>query len=238
MRFLCRVGPGLPGAATSRYWTPFAAADEIRRKQVKKIRLLAKTYRLPGSRRALRPRRERCAHRNTSLEFGIPDKKAYGVAITAGSTTRRDSAGDAAGTCDQNLASKMLHQGLSRARARGLLFAYSARACPAAARWDSSSGRGASAVGTAIIRATATVRRDALDLGHTQYLHGHFFKYALEKEGKWEGQGRATWKWSPASSISRPRVHTYGNPPAPMVAFDSATLQADRGYGRTMSFRT
>lgn len=213
---LCRVGPGTPGGTLfRRYWTPFAAADEIQRKRVKKIRLLGEdlvVYRDLEGRYGLVA--ERCAHRSTSLEFGIPEKKGLRCCYHG---WLYDEKGQCRETplepATSNLASKMCIKAYPVRELGGLLFAYlGPEPAPLLPRWSLFVWpRSIRQVGTAVIPCNwLQCVENALDLGHTRYLHGHFFKYALEKEGRWEGQGRPTLEMESCIVDIETEVHTYG----------------------------
>jgi len=73
---LTRVGPGTPmGDLLRRYWQPVAAAAELEREPVRRVRFLGEDltlYRSEAGTYGLIT--DVCPHRCTSLEFGIPDR--------------------------------------------------------------------------------------------------------------------------------------------------------------------
>jgi 5,5'-dehydrodivanillate O-demethylase len=72
---LTRVGPGTPmGELLRRYWQPIAAAPELEREPVRRVRFLGEDltlYRSAGGTYGLIT--DVCPHRCTSLAFGIPE---------------------------------------------------------------------------------------------------------------------------------------------------------------------
>jgi 5,5'-dehydrodivanillate O-demethylase len=213
---LSRVGPGTPGGTLlRRYWTPFAASDEIRKKRVKKVRLLGEdlvVYRDLEGRYGLVA--DKCAHRGAGLEFGIPDKIGLRCCYHG---WLYDETGQCRETplepATSKLASKVCIKAYPVKELGGLLFAYlGPDPAPLLPRWSLFVWpRSLRQVGSCLIGCNwLQCVENALDLGHSQYLHGHFFKQVLENEGRWTNQGRPTLEMKSSLSNFEWQLQKYG----------------------------
>jgi len=218
---------GTPGGKLlRRYWTPLPLLtrfDESRsRRSAAREDLIV--YRISKGATA---RRGEVRAPQYVLEFGSPTRRAYGVAITAGSTNET-------GQCREtplepvtsNLASKMCIKAYPVRELGAPLRLSPARACPLLPRleplvWPGASGKSHRNHPCNWLQCV----ENALDLGHTQYLtvtssNTHWRRKQVGRPGACDlGNG------SPASSISRPRSTPTASSSA-MVAFRFRTLQA------------
>lgn len=186
---LTRVGPGTPmGELMRRYWQPFLPAARLDENPVQKVRLLGEDlvcYRDLSGQVGLVG--DRCAHRSVGLEFGIPD--AMGLRCPYHGWCY-----DGEGRCVDT----PLEPAYSRLREHvripsypvremgGLLFAYMGpEPAPLLPPWDVFVWpRSIRQIGYTVIPCNwLQCQENAADPVHSVYLHGHFFRYILEREG-------------------------------------------------------
>jgi 5,5'-dehydrodivanillate O-demethylase len=197
---LTQVGPGTPmGNLLRRYWQPVAAAIELEREPVRKVRFLGEDLTLYRSDAGVYGLVEdRCAHRCMSLEFGIPDPKGLRCAY-------HGWVYDAAGDCvEQPFEDRTFPDARYRDRIKitaypvqelgGLLFAYfGPLPAPLLPRWD------------LLVRNDLDVAVEihalpcnwlqcmdnAADPVHFEFLHAAFGNYTLKKLGRPAGMTQA-----------------------------------------------
>jgi 5,5'-dehydrodivanillate O-demethylase oxygenase subunit len=197
---LTQVGPGTPmGNLLRRYWHPVAAAIELDREPVRKVRFLGEDLTLYRSDAGVYGLVEdRCAHRCMSLEFGIPDAKGLRCAY-------HGWVYDAAGDCvEQPFEDRTFPDAHYRDRIKiiaypvqelgGLLFAYfGPQPAPLLPRWD------------LLVRNDLDVAVEihalpcnwlqcmdnAADPVHFEFLHAAFGNYTLKKLGRPAGMTQA-----------------------------------------------
>jgi 5,5'-dehydrodivanillate O-demethylase len=184
---LARVGPGTPGGELMRrYWVPFLPAGMLDEDPVQQVRLLGEDlicYRdrsgdigLIGS---------RCLHRSVNLRWGIPDEHGLrcpyhgwlydtsGACVEAPLEARPDMFGD-----------RLKLDAYPVQEMGGLLFAYMGpQPAPLLPPWDlfvwPNSVR---QIGYALLEANwLQCQENTGDPTHGVWLHGHQFKYTLEK---------------------------------------------------------
>jgi 5,5'-dehydrodivanillate O-demethylase oxygenase subunit len=197
---LTQVGPETPmGNLMRRYWHPVAAAIELDRDPVRKVRFFGEDltlYRSEAGEYGLVE--DRCAHRCLSLEFGIPDAKGLRCAY-------HGWVYDSAGKCvEQPFEDRAFPEARYRDRIKitaypvqelgGLLFAYFGPApAPLLPRWD------------LLVRDDLDVAVEkhplpcnwlqcmdnAADPVHFEFLHAAFGNYTLKKLGRPAGMTQA-----------------------------------------------
>jgi 5,5'-dehydrodivanillate O-demethylase len=197
---LTQVGPGTPmGNLMRRYWHPVAAAIELDRDPVRKVRFFGEDltlYRSEAGEYGLVE--DRCAHRCMSLEFGIPDPKGLRCAY-------HGWVYDSAGKCvEQPFEDRAFPEARYRDRIKitaypvqelgGLLFAYfGPDPAPLLPRWD------------LLVRDDLDVAVEkhplpcnwlqcmdnAADPVHFEFLHAAFGNYTLKKLGRPAGMTQA-----------------------------------------------
>jgi 5,5'-dehydrodivanillate O-demethylase len=189
---LTQVGPGTPmGNLLRRYWHPIAAAIELEREPVQRVRFLGEDltlYRSAAGAYGLIT--DVCPHRCTSLAFGIPDAKGLRCAY-------HGWVFDGAGNCvEQPFEDRNFSEARYRDRVKvtaypvrelgGLLFAYfGPQPAPELPRWDL-------LVRDDIDRAVEVhplpcnwlqCMDNAADPVHFEFLHATYGNYVREKLG-------------------------------------------------------
>ncbi len=184
---LTRVGPGTPcGELMRRYWIPIAAASQLNANPVRKIRILCEDlilYRdLSGTLGLIG---DRCLHRLVDLQYGIPDE--HGLRCPYHGWCY-----DETGKCTDRpmeLSRANFNQKIKSYLVRelgGMIFAYMGPTpAPVLPRWDLF-------VWPNSIRQIAfnvidcnwlQCQENTGDPTHSVWAHGHFFRYALERQG-------------------------------------------------------
>ena len=188
---LTRVGPGTPcGDLMRRYWIPFAAASQLADNPVRPVRLLGEdlvlykttkgAYGLIGN---------RCLHRLVDLQYGIPDEDGLRCPYHGWLY-------DGKGDCIERPMEAAPRAKFPRRTPAypvqelgGMLFAYMGPLpAPSLPRWDLY-------VWPNAIRQIAfntlncnwlQCQENTGDPTHSVWTHGHFFKYVLERDGKFD----------------------------------------------------
>jgi 5,5'-dehydrodivanillate O-demethylase len=186
---LCRVGPGTPMGELMRwYWHPISPAADLLKNPVKKVRILGEDlvlYRDQQGRLGLIG--DRCAHRSMGMQFGIPEEEGLRCPYHGWLY-------DGTGQCletpleppDSTFKSRVKIKGYPVEELGGLIFAYLGPApAPLLPRWDLFVWPNAvRQIGVCVLPCNwLQCQENALDLAHNTYLHGHFFKYVLERMG-------------------------------------------------------
>ena len=186
---LCRVGPGTPMGELMRwYWHPIAAVAQLNENPVRKVRLLGEDlvlYRDAAGGYGLV--QAQCPHRSMGLQFGIPEPEGLRCAYHGWLF-------DGAGRCletplepaDSSFHERVRVTAYPVQELGGLLFAYlGPQPAPLLPRWDVYAYPNAlRQIGITVIPCNwLQCVENALDLTHDTYLHGHFFKYTLERLG-------------------------------------------------------
>jgi len=180
-----------------RYWIPIAPYAQLLEDPVRAVRVLGEDLTLYKDRSGgLGLIGERCAHRSTQLRWGIPDDKGlrcayHGWLYNEEGRCLDTPLEDKASTFKGRIAVTAYPvQELG-----GLVFAYMGpQPAPLLPRWD-------------LLVWPNSIRQIALnvldcnwlqcqentgDPAHSVFLHGHLFKYTLEKMGKLEERGAAS----------------------------------------------
>lgn len=186
---LTRVGPGTRmGAFLRRYWQPVAAADEMRDRWTKRVRVFGEDlvlyknrsggYGLIG---------EFCPHRRASLAYGIPTPEGircpyHGWAFDA-SGACVDQPNEPAGSTFKD---KVDHPGYPVAEFAGLLYAYLGEGQPPVLpRYDGYvAERTIRTIATAVIPCNwLQIMENSMDPVHTEWLHGVLYEFLNEGTG-------------------------------------------------------
>jgi 5,5'-dehydrodivanillate O-demethylase oxygenase subunit len=198
-KMLTQVGAGTPGGELlRRYWHPIAATTDLERNATKRVRLLGEDlvlFRdLSGTLGLVEPQ---CAHRRVDLFYGIP--QAHGIRCPYHGWMY-----DERGFCTEQPYEQAVHPDSFRESQMlksypvealgGLIWAYlGPLPAPLVPRWEplvrDNSLRD---VGVTVIPCNwLQIMENSLDPVHTEWLHGHFTNYALERQGKTDKiQGR------------------------------------------------
>ena len=191
--FLTRVGPGTPcGELMRRYWHPIAVTSELVRNPTKRVRLLGEDLVLyrdrSGTLGLIDPV---CAHRRVDLFYGIPQEHGLRCPYhgwmydETGLCTERpyEQAID-----PENLERvKITLKSYSVGELGGLIWAYlGPQPAPLIPHWEplvrENSLRD---VGVTVIPCNfLQIMENSLDPVHTEWLHGAFTQYSLERQGE------------------------------------------------------
>ncbi len=186
---IARVGPGTPcGELMRRYWIPFLPTAKLDEDGVQKVRLLGEdltVYRDTSGNLGLIG--DRCLHRAVDLQWGIPDTNGlrcpYHGWLFGADGRCLDTPLEAV---ESTFKDKLRIKAYPVRELGGLLFAYMGPLpAPVLPPWDLY-------VWPNVVRQIGTVtlncnwlqcHENTGDPLHGVYLHGHLFKYALEKMG-------------------------------------------------------
>jgi 5,5'-dehydrodivanillate O-demethylase len=188
---LTRVGPGTPcGALMRRYWIPFAALSQLDDDPVRRVRLLGEDLILFRNRQGgLGLIGDRCLHRSVDMKLGIPDDEGLRCPYhgwlydSAGACIERPLEARPRGKFSKKMTAYPVRE------LGGMLFAYmGAEPAPALPPWDLF-------VWPNAVRQIAInvlpcnwlqCQENTGDPTHSIYAHGHWFKYILERQGRFE----------------------------------------------------
>ena len=220
---LTQVGPGTPmGELLRRYWHPVAASAQLVENPVRKVRILAEDlvlYRDRGGKLGLIG--DKCAHRRMGLEFGIPEDDGlrcpyHGWLYSKTGQcleTPLEPTESGSGTPDpykpgsvgarhaSPFREKIRLQAYPAQEMGGLVWAYlGPEPAPLLPRWDLFVWDNAfRQIGATMLACNwLQCAENAVDPTHNEYLHGHLFKYVLERQGTLTDDGSATDGRNPA----------------------------------------
>ncbi len=185
---LTRVGPGTPmGKLLRWYWHPIAADAMLHENPVRKVRILSEDLVLYRDRSGnLGLVHDRCAHRSTGLQFGIPDVDGLRCAYHGWKY-------DATGQCIDTPLEPPGSTFKERIRIKsypvqemgGLIWAYLGETpAPLLPQWDIfvRPNTFRHIAGTMLPCNWLQCLENGGDPNHGTYLHGHFFRYVLERD--------------------------------------------------------
>ncbi len=186
---ITRVGPGTPmGEMMRRYWFPVATNQELAQNPVKGVRLLGENLTVYRDRQGrLGLLGQRCAHRRVDLRHGIPQMDGLRCPYHGWMY-------DASGQCIDQPAEDPKHSFASRVQIPayhveelgGLIWAYiGPEPAPLLPRWDLFAYDNVfRVVGTTMIECNwLQCQENSVDTIHTEYMHGMFGVYSLERLG-------------------------------------------------------
>ncbi len=189
---LSRVGPGTPGGdLMRRYWIPFLPAAKLDEDPVQKVRLLGEDltlYRDKQGRLGLIG--ERCLHRAVDMQWGIPDEDGLRCPYHG---WKYDQTGQCIDTpleaADSTFKQRIKLAGYPVEELGGLIFAYMGpQPAPLLPRWDLYVWPNTiRQIGITMLHCNwLQCQENTGDPVHGVYLHGHLYKYALEKLGAFD----------------------------------------------------
>jgi 5,5'-dehydrodivanillate O-demethylase len=187
---LTQVGPGTPmGTLLRRYWYPIAASSELDPSPTKKIKLLGEDLVLYRNKKGeLGLIGERCPHRGVSLVYGIPEEEGLRCQYHGwcfdhkGNCTEQPNEPETSSFKDRIKTSGYPVQELG-----GLIFAYlGPEPAPLLPRFDLFvRGNVVRTIGFAVIPCNwLQIMENSLDPIHLEWLHGRYFEYMFEKQGR------------------------------------------------------
>ncbi|WP_026961606.1 Rieske 2Fe-2S domain-containing protein [Alicyclobacillus herbarius] len=187
---LTKVGPGTPmGNLFRRYWMPIAAASELQNQWTKKIRLLGEDLVLYRDRSGkLGLIGERCAHRGVSMTCGIPEENGLRCPYHGwlynheGKCLEQPNEPETSTFKDKVKMPAYKVQELG-----GLIFAYlGPDPAPLLPRYDLFVRKNViRTIGYAVIPCNwLQIMENSLDPTHLEWLHGRYFQYVFEREGR------------------------------------------------------
>lgn len=196
---LTQVGPGTLGGDFHRcYWQPVIPLDELSRNPVQRIKLLDEdlvVFRDASGKCGLIERH--CPHRKAGMELGIPDESGLRCAYHGWLF-------NSSGLClDRPLepeggkkAAKVCAKAYPVQEMGGMVWAYLGKGeAPLLPKWDLIAAKNCiKQIGIMHVQCSWLQYAENLhDLRHNEYLHGHFFKQVLQREGKFteEVSGRS-----------------------------------------------
>jgi 5,5'-dehydrodivanillate O-demethylase len=206
---LTQVGPGTPGGELMRrYWHPILASATLDEDPVQAVRILGEDlvlFRDGSGRLGLVARR--CPHRMMDLSFGIPEPEGLRCPYHGWLY-------DTAGAClempleppDSTFKAKITTTAYPVQELGGLIWAYlGPEPAPLLPRWDLFVKEGGfrQIIGHQLPCNWLQVMDNRGDLGHAIYLHGRFFQYTLEKEGKLTADPRSRYNSGATNQASR-----------------------------------
>ncbi|MCL6592549.1 MAG: aromatic ring-hydroxylating dioxygenase subunit alpha [Alicyclobacillus sp.] len=177
------------GNLLRRYWMPIAAASEMQERWTKKIRLLGEDLVLYRDRRGqLGLIAERCPHRGVSLEYGIPEECGLRCPYHGWMF-------DGSGQCleqpneppESTFKNRVRIAGYPVQELGGLIFAYlGPEPAPLLPRYDLFVRENVvRTIGYAVIPCNwLQIMENSLDPIHLEWLHGRYFQYVFEQEGR------------------------------------------------------
>ena len=185
---LTRVGPGTPmGTLLRRYWHPVATSYEVAANPVKAVRILGEALTLFRDRQGrLGLIGQRCAHRRVDLKHGIPEKEGLRCPYHGWMY-------DASGQCIAQPAEGATHfkdsiklPSYPVQELGGLIWTYlGPQPAPLLPRWDLFVEEGVfRQIGTTVVPCNwLQCQENAVDTVHTEFAHGRFGLYAMERLG-------------------------------------------------------
>jgi 5,5'-dehydrodivanillate O-demethylase len=184
---LTRVGPGTPMGKLMRwYWHPIAASGQLAENPVRRVRILGEDLVLYRDRSGnLGLIQERCAHRATGLWYGIPDVDGLRCPYHGWKY-------DATGQCidqpleppDRTFKEKIKIKAYSVQELGGLIWAYLGEPpVPLLPQWEQlvRPNTFRHIAGTMLPCNWLQCVENGGDPNHGTYLHGHFYRYVLER---------------------------------------------------------
>lgn len=186
---LARVGPGTPmGLLMRRYWMPIRPLAQLVDEDVIKVRILGEDLVLFRTKKGeIGLIGDRCPHRQTGMEFGIPDDDGLRCCYHG---WMYDTAGQCIDTPleapESTFKERIRTTAYPARELGGLVWAYLGPSpAPLLPPWDVLVMPNAiRQIGVVELNANwLQCQENTGDPTHSVYLHGHLFKYQLEKRG-------------------------------------------------------
>jgi len=187
---LTRVGPGTPmGDLMRRYWQPIAAAVELDDNPVKQVKLLGESLVLfRGRKGQLGLIGDTCAHRRISMLYGIPEEEGLRCPYHGWLYNETGQCIEMpAEAPDSTFPSRVKITGYPVEEMAGLIFAYlGPEPAPLLPRWDLFVWDNVLRdIGSTVVPCNwLQIMENSLDPVHTEWLHGRFSNYVLERLGR------------------------------------------------------
>jgi 5,5'-dehydrodivanillate O-demethylase len=185
---LTRVGPGTPcGELMRRYWQPITGSAHLKKKKVVPIRILGEDLVLyQDLRGSIGLIDHVCAHRRVNLTTGYPVEEGLRCPYHGWTYNGKGHCvAQPAEPANSKLMSEVKLKAYPVQELGGLVFAYlGPQPAPLLPRWDY-------LVDDHMIRQIGFVvapynwlqgMENSYDAAHAEWLHGHFFKYALDEQ--------------------------------------------------------
>ncbi len=186
---LTRIGPGTRmGNLLRRYWHPIAAADEMKDRWTKRVRLLGEDLVLFKDRAGrLGLIAEQCPHRRASLYYGIPTTEGircpyHGWMFDAAGRCVEQPNEPAGSTFKEKISTPAYPVG----ELGGLLWGYlGPQPAPLIPRLDGLVAEGTvRLLGRAVVDCNwLQIMENSVDTVHTEWLHGKLYEFIREKDG-------------------------------------------------------
>ena len=186
---LTRVGPGSRmGALMRRYWHPVATAWELKANPVKPVRILGESLTLYRDRKGrLGLIGQRCAHRGVDLKCGIPEEEGLRCPYHGWLYDRTGQCvAQPAELAEHDFSARMKLASYPVEELGGLVWAWlGPEPRPLLPRWDLFVMEDCfRQIGTATIPCNwLQCQENAVDTMHTEFAHGRFGFYSLERLG-------------------------------------------------------
>jgi 5,5'-dehydrodivanillate O-demethylase len=198
---LTRVGPGTAmGALLRRYWYPVAATTELDENPVKQVKILGESLVLFRDRQGrLGLIDDTCPHRRVSFLYGIPEVEGLRCCYHGWMFDRT-------GRCLEMPAEAPNSTFKDRVRITaypvqelgGLIFAYlGPEPAPLLPRWDLlAMDHVWRDIGVTVIPCNwLQCMENSLDPVHTEWLHGHYYNYVLQRKAEKDERGDRFVAW-------------------------------------------
>lgn len=192
---LTRVSAGTPmGDLMRRYWQPFMPSAKLLENPVQKFRLLGEdlvVYRDRSGKLGIVG--DRCAHRLVSLEYGIPEEDGLRCPYHGWCYNARGECTDQPmESPNSRMKDRIKIPAYPVAEMGGLLFAYLGPGpAPLLPTWELFTWPNAirQIAYTELPCNWLQCHENASDPTHSPYLHGHFFRYVLDRQGYFDLTG-------------------------------------------------
>ena len=193
---LTRVGPGTPmGELMRRYWLPIRPLAQLKEEDVMPVRVLGEDLVLFITKKGeLGLVGERCPHRLTMMKYGIPDEDGLRCCYHGWMFAPSGQCIDTPLESPTNNLKEQVKIGAYPVQEMGgLVWAYMGpEPVPLLPPWDLFvAPNSIRQIGIAELACNwLQCHENTGDPAHSVYLHGHKFKYMLEKEGKLEARAK------------------------------------------------
>lgn len=187
---LTQVGPGTPcGELMRRYWHPVATSWDLHKNPVRSVTILGESlvlYRDRSGQVGLID--ERCPHRRTTMTLGIPEERGlrcpyHGWLFSEQGSCLEQPLEPEDSTFNERVSTKAY----PAQELGGLVWAYlGPEPAPLLPRWDLLVREDVfrQILVTELPCNWLQVMENRADLAHATYLHGRFFQYILERQGR------------------------------------------------------
>jgi 5,5'-dehydrodivanillate O-demethylase len=189
---LTKVGPGTPmGDLLRRYWYPISATSELEKKPTKKIKILGEDLVLFRDRSGkFGLVQERCPHRGVSMVYGIPEEDGIRCQYHGWCYNHKGECTEQPNEPENStFKSRIKIAAYKVEELGGLIFAYlGPEPAPLLPKWDLFvRGNVIRTIGYQTIPCNwLQIMENSLDPIHLEWLHGRYFEYLFEQQGRSE----------------------------------------------------